>query len=271
MTKPTNAFFGEEAILGSSIRQLPGGNPLIGIGLSSLRTILMAQLIFSRQTRLKTSLLAMGSPSANPDSIQRYYIPRMVRLILSEVDVRTNPHTFRYSDRIQPWLHYVPVQVDLSDLHDSLLFFRGDPSGAGAHEDMARKIAVDWDEDRGGPRGQQLPPELVQAIIAQLVPMPPTPVDGLPSKPSKPGPLVKYSVMHPSLEMLRGFSLAAWFRVLVLKEASDVAYCTEVLPLAVEQWTRRVSYHYLRNVFLFLIFRILVEKSLPLRGQADGA
>ncbi|KAL4256465.1 Protein O-Glucosyltransferase/Glycosyltransferase 90 [Pleurotus pulmonarius] len=47
-----------------------------------------------------------------------------------------------YSDRIQPWLHYVPVQVDLSDLHDSLLFFRGDPSGAGAHEDMARTIAA---------------------------------------------------------------------------------------------------------------------------------
>ncbi|KAF9531363.1 glycosyl transferase family 90-domain-containing protein [Crepidotus variabilis] len=46
-----------------------------------------------------------------------------------------------FVDRVQPWVHYVPVQVDLSDLHDSLLFFRGDPNGDGAHEDLARKIA----------------------------------------------------------------------------------------------------------------------------------
>jgi hypothetical protein len=38
-------------------------------------------------------------------------------------------------------VHYVPVQMDLSDLYDSLLFFRGDLNGEGAHEDMARNIA----------------------------------------------------------------------------------------------------------------------------------
>lgn len=46
-----------------------------------------------------------------------------------------------FTDRIEPWVHYVPVQNDLSDLFDSLVFFRGDPTGTNAHDDMARKIA----------------------------------------------------------------------------------------------------------------------------------
>ncbi|TFK31626.1 glycosyl transferase family 90-domain-containing protein [Crucibulum laeve] len=46
-----------------------------------------------------------------------------------------------YADRIAPWVHYVPIQLDLSDLHDALFFFRGDPCGEGAHEDLGRKIA----------------------------------------------------------------------------------------------------------------------------------
>lgn len=44
-------------------------------------------------------------------------------------------------DRIAPWVHYVPIQLDLSDLHDALAFFRGDGNGDGAHEDLARNIA----------------------------------------------------------------------------------------------------------------------------------
>ncbi|KAJ7125783.1 glycosyl transferase family 90-domain-containing protein [Mycena crocata] len=47
-----------------------------------------------------------------------------------------------YSDRIAPWVHYIPVQLDLSDLHDAFLFFRGDLRDEGAHEDLARKIAA---------------------------------------------------------------------------------------------------------------------------------
>ncbi|KAF9004583.1 glycosyl transferase family 90-domain-containing protein [Cyathus striatus] len=35
-----------------------------------------------------------------------------------------------YADRVAPWVHYVPIQLDLSDLHDALLFFH-----------LARKIA----------------------------------------------------------------------------------------------------------------------------------
>ncbi|KAF9004568.1 glycosyl transferase family 90-domain-containing protein [Cyathus striatus] len=46
-----------------------------------------------------------------------------------------------YAGRVAPWVHYVPIQLDLSDLHDALLFFRGDANGEGAHEDLARKIA----------------------------------------------------------------------------------------------------------------------------------
>lgn len=31
-----------------------------------------------------------------------------------------------FTDRIQPWVHYVPIKVDYTDLYDTLLFFRGD-------------------------------------------------------------------------------------------------------------------------------------------------
>ncbi|KIY53132.1 hypothetical protein FISHEDRAFT_33968 [Fistulina hepatica ATCC 64428] len=45
-------------------------------------------------------------------------------------------------DRIQPWVHYVPVQVDYSDLFDSLLFFHGalDEPESG-NDRLAKKIA----------------------------------------------------------------------------------------------------------------------------------
>ncbi|KZO90801.1 glycosyltransferase family 90 protein [Calocera viscosa TUFC12733] len=48
-----------------------------------------------------------------------------------------------YADRIQPWVHYVPVQVDLSDLYDILTFFAGDVAsgGRGGHDALARQIA----------------------------------------------------------------------------------------------------------------------------------
>lgn len=46
-----------------------------------------------------------------------------------------------WTDRVQPWVHYVPVQVDYSDLYDSFVFFAGDEDGKGAHEVMAKKIA----------------------------------------------------------------------------------------------------------------------------------
>ncbi|KAG1741650.1 hypothetical protein EDB19DRAFT_704884 [Suillus lakei] len=47
----------------------------------------------------------------------------------------------RFTHRLAPWVHYIPIQLDYSDLYDALLFFRGDLSGNGAHEDLAKKIA----------------------------------------------------------------------------------------------------------------------------------
>ncbi|KAJ7596234.1 glycosyl transferase family 90-domain-containing protein [Mycena floridula] len=67
---------------------------------------------------------------------------RFKRLITSNsVVFKSTIYPEWYMERIAPWLHYVPVQLDLSDLHDALVFFRGDINGKGAHEDLARKIA----------------------------------------------------------------------------------------------------------------------------------
>ncbi|KAG2340814.1 hypothetical protein BDR05DRAFT_889164 [Suillus weaverae] len=68
---------------------------------------------------------------------------RFKRLITSNSLVFKNtifPEWFM--DRIAPWVHYVPVQVDLSDLYDTFTFFRGGLEGEGAHEDLAKKIAA---------------------------------------------------------------------------------------------------------------------------------
>ncbi|KAJ7770941.1 glycosyl transferase family 90-domain-containing protein [Mycena maculata] len=68
---------------------------------------------------------------------------RFERLMMSKSLVfKATLYTEWYNDRIAPWVHYIPVQLDLSDLHDALVFFRGDETGAGAHEDLARKIAA---------------------------------------------------------------------------------------------------------------------------------
>merc|ERR1711939_1096234 len=46
-----------------------------------------------------------------------------------------------YSERIQPWLHYVPVSTDYTDLWPIMALFAGDLRGRGAHPAEARKIA----------------------------------------------------------------------------------------------------------------------------------
>ena len=50
----------------------------------------------------------------------------------------------RYFDRIQPWVHYVPIQYDLSDLYDIMAFFKGDIDGHGAHghDELAATIGM---------------------------------------------------------------------------------------------------------------------------------
>nr|XP_019015081.1 uncharacterized protein I206_01169 [Kwoniella pini CBS 10737]OCF53862.1 hypothetical protein I206_01169 [Kwoniella pini CBS 10737] len=42
-----------------------------------------------------------------------------------------------YTDRIQPWVHYIPIKADLTDLYDVLSFFRN------GHDDLAKEIAVE--------------------------------------------------------------------------------------------------------------------------------
>ncbi|EGG12416.1 family 90 glycosyltransferase, partial [Melampsora larici-populina 98AG31] len=46
-----------------------------------------------------------------------------------------------YSDRIQPWYHYIPSKIDYTDLYDIMSFFTGDMDGNGAHEDLAEIIS----------------------------------------------------------------------------------------------------------------------------------
>lgn len=48
-----------------------------------------------------------------------------------------------WTDRVQPWLHYVPVKTDLSDLHHIMAFFLGDADGRGGHDDIGRQIGED--------------------------------------------------------------------------------------------------------------------------------
>lgn len=44
----------------------------------------------------------------------------------------------RFSDRVMPWVHYVPVKTDLTDLYDIMTFF---VSGDHEHDHIAKEIA----------------------------------------------------------------------------------------------------------------------------------
>ncbi|TXT06117.1 hypothetical protein VHUM_03590 [Vanrija humicola] len=47
------------------------------------------------------------------------------------------------SDWLTPWVHYVPVQIDYSDLYDIMSFFVGPPDAPGkGNDDLAREIAA---------------------------------------------------------------------------------------------------------------------------------
>lgn len=55
-----------------------------------------------------------------------------------------------YNDRIQPWVHYVPIKLDYSDLRDALAFFAGDVHGDGGRDDLAENIGMtgrEWAEN----------------------------------------------------------------------------------------------------------------------------
>lgn len=42
-----------------------------------------------------------------------------------------------FTDHIQPWVHYVPLKPDLTDLYDVMTFFRD------GHDELAKRIAVE--------------------------------------------------------------------------------------------------------------------------------
>ncbi|KAM0745918.1 hypothetical protein T439DRAFT_330273 [Meredithblackwellia eburnea MCA 4105] len=45
-----------------------------------------------------------------------------------------------YADHIQPWVHYVPVSTDYTDLWRIMAFFRGDRDAKGNHDHLAKEI-----------------------------------------------------------------------------------------------------------------------------------
>lgn len=45
-----------------------------------------------------------------------------------------------YQDRIEPWVHYVPIKIDYSDIYDTMAYFVGTPDGQGGHDSIAEKI-----------------------------------------------------------------------------------------------------------------------------------
>ena len=52
-----------------------------------------------------------------------------------------------YQGRIMPWVHFIPVKVDYTDLYDILAFFIGGPDGKNSHDSLGKKIALqgqDW-------------------------------------------------------------------------------------------------------------------------------
>ncbi|KAM0753095.1 hypothetical protein T439DRAFT_311762 [Meredithblackwellia eburnea MCA 4105] len=46
-----------------------------------------------------------------------------------------------WSDWAIPWLHFIPIQVDYSDMWDVMAFFRGGLNGEGAHDALGKEIA----------------------------------------------------------------------------------------------------------------------------------
>ncbi|KAM0747201.1 hypothetical protein T439DRAFT_328963 [Meredithblackwellia eburnea MCA 4105] len=68
---------------------------------------------------------------------------RFRRLMLSNAAVvKATVFTEFWTDWAIPWLHFIPMQVDYSDMWDIMAFFRGGLGGEGAHDDLAKEIAL---------------------------------------------------------------------------------------------------------------------------------
>ncbi|KAF9450836.1 glycosyltransferase family 90 protein [Macrolepiota fuliginosa MF-IS2] len=68
---------------------------------------------------------------------------RFKRLVTSNsMIVKATVYREWWLDRIQPWVHYVPVKNDYSDVVDVMVFFAGEPGGGkGGNEELAKEIA----------------------------------------------------------------------------------------------------------------------------------
>ncbi|GAA5880251.1 hypothetical protein JCM16303_003866 [Sporobolomyces ruberrimus] len=68
---------------------------------------------------------------------------RFRRLMLSNAAV-VKATIFRefWTDWAIPWLHFIPMQVDYSDMWDIMAFFRGGINGEGAHDQLGKEIAM---------------------------------------------------------------------------------------------------------------------------------
>ncbi|GAA5868829.1 hypothetical protein JCM8547_002841 [Rhodosporidiobolus lusitaniae] len=64
-------------------------------------------------------------------------------LMSNQVPFKATIYEEFYTSKIQPWLHYVPVKMDYSDLYNILTFFSGadDAQRTGNHDDLAEEIA----------------------------------------------------------------------------------------------------------------------------------
>ncbi|GAA6036975.1 hypothetical protein JCM8097_005487 [Rhodosporidiobolus ruineniae] len=72
-------------------------------------------------------------------------------LLSNQVPLKSTIYQEWYSDKIQPFLHYVPIKLDYSDLYNVLAFFDGglDEQRTGNHDALAEKIAIagrEWAE-----------------------------------------------------------------------------------------------------------------------------
>ncbi|KAG9026087.1 Glycosyltransferase Family 90 domain containing protein [Tulasnella sp. JGI-2019a] len=64
------------------------------------------------------------------------------RLATKSLVFKSTVFTEWFTDRIQPWLHYIPIKPDYTDVYDVMAFFKGDIDGIGQdHDAMADVMA----------------------------------------------------------------------------------------------------------------------------------
>ncbi|GAA5896669.1 hypothetical protein JCM6882_005755 [Rhodosporidiobolus microsporus] len=72
-------------------------------------------------------------------------------LLSNQLPLKATIYEEWYTNRIQPWVHYIPLRMDYSDLYNLLAFFDGDLSAErkGHHDKLAEEIAMagkEWAE-----------------------------------------------------------------------------------------------------------------------------